>query len=182
MRDGAWASFYVVFWCSSQRRLHFYHQCCRRSQNGFPLLGGVRWRAAPSGDAPIRRGDAWRVSTPPVALLQLVYSSSPATSHGYGAPYEGRSAVAVSDSDPPLGRWGCLRLWRSCICGILPPLSTESLRLAALMNRLPSLVDLGDELIRPAMLLLDWHILLDATHACVVALSSHLTRQFSCQS
>uniref|UniRef100_A0A7S2BDI7 Importin-7/11-like TPR repeats domain-containing protein n=1 Tax=Haptolina brevifila TaxID=156173 RepID=A0A7S2BDI7_9EUKA len=89
-------------------------------------------------------------------------------------------AQATEDAAPPVGLVEvALRLWRSCVAGAShahsellgqrPGVDAQHLapQLLALPSRLPALLDLGDELIRPAMLLLDWYVLADATdHLC----------------
>ena len=86
-------------------------------------------------------------------------------------------ALATSSGDPPAGTGGggggeppvglveiSLKLWRHCLSSIRPPMRIElAAPLLSLAARLPALLELADELVRPSMLLLDWYLLADAT-------------------
>ena len=67
---------------------------------------------------------------------------------------------------PPVGLVDlALKLWRSCVAAIRPPLCAElAPQLGLLAARLPALIGLGDELVRPAMLLVDWYVFADVCH------------------
>ncbi|KAL1524636.1 hypothetical protein AB1Y20_019523 [Prymnesium parvum] len=74
-----------------------------------------------------------------------------------------RSLQSTSGGAPPIGTIELsLKLWRTIVSSLHPPLSSEiSPQLKQLEAHLPSLVSLGDELLRPVMHLYDWYILQD---------------------
>ena len=104
------------------------------------------------------------------ACLELV---SVATS--WGAPDAAGGGAAGSSPEHATSRGGgggeppvglveiSMRLWRACLSAIRPPLQGEPLapQLLPLVGRLPALLELGDEMARPSMLLLDWYFLSD---------------------
>mgnify|MGYP007078181159 CR=1 FL=1 len=69
---------------------------------------------------------------------------------------------------PPVGVVElALRLWRATLSACRPPVGAElAPGLLELASRLPSLVDLADELLRPSMQLLDWFVLQVSDTAC----------------
>jgi hypothetical protein len=89
------------------------------------------------------------------ALTLVAHATSQAADPDGGPPLE-----------PPVGLVEiAMRLWRHAVSSIRPPLADElAPQLGALAVRLPALIALGDELVRPAMMLLDWLLLADATH------------------
>ena len=105
-------------------------------------------------------------SPPPfllVAALRLVdqatsSSASSAAGSAAGSPPTSPSPTAGAAAPPPVGLVEmALRLWRACLSTMSPPAGAGlSPQLLGLAGRLPALVVLGDELIRPIMLLLDW--------------------------
>lgn len=100
------------------------------------------------------------------AALDLVAAASTCTRAGAANGVDADGGAAGGATEPPVGLIDiALRLWRVALASIKPPLRGDELaaQLLPLVGRLPALLELGDELVRPAMLLLDWYLLSDRT-------------------
>ena len=89
----------------------------------------------------------------------------PAGANGAGASGSGAGGAWAVGREPPVGVVElALRLWRGCLKGLRSPLRSElAPQLSVLAYRMPVAAALADELLRPAMLLVDWYYLTDRT-------------------